>query len=144
MPGSIPTSLHWRIFSLGTLPRPKKNWEPGLGWGWTRPLAVLIPLRSRWDFGCPHHSWRAQSVLLRVYTWPGFRSLSSAGPEFPEVAHGASAFGWGGVRVCAHVCVCMCVCVCLHNSYEKCMFFYTLLVNTDTIIFCPYTKTFTA
>ena len=31
VPGSIPTSLHWRkkIFSLGTLPRPKKNSKLG-------------------------------------------------------------------------------------------------------------------
>ena len=57
-----------RSSPLAPYPGPRKivNWEPGLGWGWTRPLAVLIPLRSRWDFGCPHHSWRAQSVLLRV------------------------------------------------------------------------------
>ena len=41
--GSSPTSYHWRIFlHLAPNPGPSEtvNWEPTLGWGRTRPLAV--------------------------------------------------------------------------------------------------------
>ena len=38
-------------------------------------------LKYRWHFGCPHHSWRGV-VLCK----PGFRKLSSAGPEWSKGA----------------------------------------------------------
>ena len=45
--GSSPTSTTGERKNLSPLalyPGPSKivNWEPGLGWGWTRPLAVPI------------------------------------------------------------------------------------------------------
>ena len=63
-------------------------------------------------------------------TWPGFRSLCSAGPEFPEVCSGDNILlgwwpWWPSWQLLTFLL--LCVCVWLHitmNSFRTCTFFY--------------------
>ena len=69
-------------------PGPSKivDWEPVLGWGRTRPLA--IPNSAKVQVG------------VRVHTaqWRGIVSaLASAWPVFPEVTHRDPGPGGGGI-----------------------------------------------
>ena len=66
---------------LAPNPGPSKivNWEPGLGWGTTRPLAVPNSAEVQVGFRVP----TPQCVSAPASAWPGFRSLSSARPSVP-------------------------------------------------------------
>ena len=104
---------------------------------------TILPVWSRWDFGCPHHIWWHMSVLLQV-PGPALGVCVSAGPRSwlahrkPWLRQGGHSHKWlllnpcpcpcpcvrvclWCVRVCARVracvcaraCVCPCVCVCV-------------------------------
>ena len=69
---------------LAPNPGPSKivNWEPGLGWGRTRPLAVPNSTEVQVGLWVPTPQWRG-IVSAPASAWPGFRSLSSARPSVP-------------------------------------------------------------
>ena len=87
--GSSPTSYHRRkknsiFLHLAPNPGPSKivNWEPGLGWGRTRPLAVPNSTGVQVGLRVPTPQWRG-IVSAPASAWPGFRNLSSARPRDP-------------------------------------------------------------
>ena len=85
--GSSPTKYHRRKkkgHPLFSNPGPSKivNWEPGLGWGRTRPLAVPNSTEVQVGLWVPTPQWRG-IVSAPASAWSGFRSLSSARPSVP-------------------------------------------------------------
>ena len=69
---------------LAPNPGPSKivNWEPGLGWGRTRPLAVPNSTEVQVGLRVPTPQWSG-IVSAPASAWPGSRSLSSARPRVP-------------------------------------------------------------
>ena len=69
---------------LAPNPGPSKivNWEPSLGCGRTRPLAVPNSTEIQVGLQVPTPQWRG-IVSAPASAWPGFRSLSSARPRVP-------------------------------------------------------------
>ena len=58
------------------------NWEPGLRWGRTRPLAVPNSAEVQVGLRVVTPQWRG-IVSAPSSAWPSFRSLSSARPSVP-------------------------------------------------------------
>ena len=80
----VTTGEKKKFLHLAPNPGPSKivNWEPGLGWGRTRPLAMPNSTEVQVGLRVPTPQWRG-IVSAPASAWPGFRSLSSAGPSVP-------------------------------------------------------------
>ena len=79
---------------LAPNPGPSKivNWEPGLGWGRTRPLAVPNSTGVQVGLWVPTPQWRG------IVSAPASASgvCLALGPEFPEVARRGPSLNWSG------------------------------------------------
>ena len=102
---------------LAPNPGPSKivNWEPGLGWGRTRPLAVPISTEVQVGLSVPTPHCQCSCECLAQLQEFVYIALD---PVFSEVAHRGPSLNWsgGGISplwelVTCLVCVCVCVCV---------------------------------
>ena len=75
------------LLHLALNPGPSKivNWEPGLGWVRTRPLAVPNSTEAQLGLRVPTPQW----VL-----GPPSGVCLALGPVFPEVAHRGPSLNW--------------------------------------------------